>query len=138
MDDQLIHCLRISNQTYIVLYIPLLRSALSVWTGGNWTDTSRLPSGFVAHYDLVRDAAHRRGREVLEFKLQDVWGPLYEFLEKDNDTPHRPFPLVNEGDFITTLHYIIFWMRLAELLKPWMIWLVLPSAAGALGWLYFK
>ncbi|KAH8435164.1 sulfotransferase family protein [Aspergillus melleus] len=57
------------DRSYIGLYIPLLRSPLSVWTNGNWKNTSRLPDGYAAHYELVCAAARRRGREVLEFRV---------------------------------------------------------------------
>ncbi|KAE8422537.1 hypothetical protein BDV36DRAFT_223310 [Aspergillus pseudocaelatus] len=122
------------DKTYIGLYIPLLRSALSVWTGGNWQDTSRLSTGFEAHYDQVHAAARARGHEVLEFKVQDGWGPLCEFLGKEY--PDEPFPHVNEGDFITRFHVIIFWVRMAGLAKQGLKW-VAPVAAVGAAWWYF-
>ncbi|GAB1193739.1 hypothetical protein APSETT444_002967 [Aspergillus pseudonomiae] len=121
--------------TYIGLYIPILRSALSVWTGGNWQDTSRLPIGFTAHYDQVHAAARARGRKVLEFKAQDGWGPLCQFLGRE--APNEPFPHVNEGDFITRFHIIIFWVRLVGVAKQSLIWAT-PVDAGGAAWWYFR
>ncbi|KNG89007.1 putative NAD dependent epimerase/dehydratase [Aspergillus nomiae NRRL 13137] len=126
------------DPTYIGLYIPLLRSALSVWTGGTWQDSSRLQHGFAAHYDLVRTAAQKRGREVLEFKVQDGWEPLCQFLRKEKEKPNHPSPHVNEGDFITKFHYIIFWMRLVGVLKPWLTWIVFPVAAVTASWWWYR
>ncbi|THC87130.1 hypothetical protein EYZ11_013424 [Aspergillus tanneri] len=126
--------LELIDQTYIGLYIPLLRSALSVWTGGKWQDASHLPNGFAAHYDQVRVAAQKRGREVLEFEVQDGWGPLCQFLRKE--APDKPFPHVNEGDFITKFHTIIFWVRVAGLVKKGLTWVAPVAAAGAVWWWY--
>ncbi|KAE8333298.1 hypothetical protein BDV39DRAFT_199029 [Aspergillus sergii] len=122
------------DRSYIGLYIPLLRSALSVWTGGNWKDTSRLPIGFEAHYDQVRAAARARGRKVLEFKVQDGWDPLCQFLGKE--APDELFPHVNEGDFIARFHGIIFWVRLVGLAKKGLIGASPVLAVGA-AWWYF-
>jgi len=44
------------------------------------------------HYSLVRRAG--RGRDMLEFKLSDGWGPLCRFLGKP--VPDAPFPRANE------------------------------------------
>ena len=122
------------SKSYIGLHIPLLRSSLSVWTGGNWQDTSRLPTGFEAHYDQVHAAARARGRKVLEFKVQDGWDPLCQFLGKE--VPSEPFPHVNEGDFIARFHVIIFWVRLVGLAKKGLIWASPVVAVGA-AWWYF-
>ncbi|KAA8649014.1 sulfotransferase family protein [Aspergillus tanneri] len=119
-------------KTYIGLYIPLLQSALSVWTDGSWQTSSRLTTGFAAHNDLVRTAAQKRGREVLEFKVQDGWAPLCQFLGKVSDSY---FPHVNEGDFITRFHIIIFWVRVAGLVKRGLI-LLAPVVAAAAWWYY--
>ncbi|KAB8265413.1 hypothetical protein BDV32DRAFT_158931 [Aspergillus pseudonomiae] len=127
--------LELIDRTYIGLYIPILRSALSVWTSGNWQDTSRLPIGFTAHYDQVHAAARARGRKVLEFMVQDGWGPLCQFLGRE--APNEPFPHVNEGDFITTFHIIIFWVRLAGVAKQSLIWAT-PVVAGGAAWWYFR
>ncbi|KAB8269267.1 hypothetical protein BDV30DRAFT_242576 [Aspergillus minisclerotigenes] len=122
------------SKSYIGLYIPLPRFPLSVWTGGNWQDTSRLPTGFEAHYDQVHAAARARGRKVLEFKVQDGWDPLCQFLGKE--VPSEPFPHVNEVDVIARFHVIIFWARLVGLAKKGLIWASPVVAVGA-AWWYF-
>ncbi|KAA8642716.1 sulfotransferase family protein [Aspergillus tanneri] len=66
-----------------------------------YNDASHLPNGFAAHYDQVRVAAQKRGREVLEFEVQDGWGPLCQFLRKE--APDKPFPHVNEEPEADTL-----------------------------------
>ncbi|KAJ5167996.1 uncharacterized protein N7482_003590 [Penicillium canariense] len=44
--------------------------------------------------ESVRKLAQDRGREVLEFKAEDGWRPLCEYLDKD--IPNAEFPRVNE------------------------------------------
>ncbi|KAE8402382.1 hypothetical protein BDV37DRAFT_272855 [Aspergillus pseudonomiae] len=111
-----------TRPTYIGLYIPILRSALSVWTGRNWQDTSCLPIGFTAHHDQVHAAARAHGRKVLEFMVQDGWGPLCQFLGRE--APNEPFPHVNE-------------VRLAGVAKQSLIWAT-PVVAGGAAWWYFR
>ena len=115
-------------------YMPILKASLAHWTGGNWTNKSQLPRGFEKHYDHVRKAAAARGREVLEYRVQDGWRPLCRFLEKE--VPSEPFPRVNEGDFVIKLHHIIFQGRLImstlNLLKY-----IVPVAIAILAyWIY--
>lgn len=58
-----------------------------------------------AYYADVREEARKRGREVLEFKAEDGWKPLCEFLGKD--VPERPFPRVNEARVFRMVKAII-------------------------------
>ncbi|GAB1201668.1 hypothetical protein APSETT445_000251 [Aspergillus pseudonomiae] len=94
-----------------------------------------LTTRFTAHYDQVHAAARARGRKVLEFKAQDGWGPLCQFLGRE--APNEPFPHVNEGDFITRFHIIIFWVRLVGVAKQSLIWAT-PVDAGGAAWWYFR
>ncbi|MCJ1404214.1 hypothetical protein MMC11_007439 [Xylographa trunciseda] len=48
-----------------------------------------------AHYAEMREAAKKRGREVLEYGLGDGWGPLCSFLEVE--VPKHAYPRENEG-----------------------------------------
>ncbi|KAL2827229.1 hypothetical protein BDW59DRAFT_160517 [Aspergillus cavernicola] len=104
------------DSTYTRPFLQLIRSALSAWTDGDWKDRDRLAAGYVAHYAHVRGIAQRRGHKVLEFRVQDDWGPLCEFLKRER--PNKPFPRASEGDFITQYQYIVFWPRLLSVLRP--------------------
>ncbi|PIG90071.1 NAD dependent epimerase/dehydratase [Aspergillus arachidicola] len=94
----------------------------------------RLPTGFEAHYDQVHAAARARERKVLEFKVQDGWDPLCQFLGKE--TSDEPFPHVNEGDFIARFRVIIIWVRVVGLAKMGLVWASPVVAVGA-AWWYF-
>ncbi|KAL4880596.1 NAD dependent epimerase/dehydratase [Aspergillus karnatakaensis] len=96
-------------------YLKLLRSFLQVWTNDRWEDRDRLVAGFEAHYTHVRLAAKARRRPVLEFRVQEGWGPLCKFLNKKQ--PDEAFPRVNEGDWIAQYHVIVFWFRLVKSLR---------------------
>ncbi|KAL4936892.1 hypothetical protein BDV06DRAFT_227475 [Aspergillus oleicola] len=115
-------------------YIPLLKSALSIWTGDVWQNRDRLLAGFDAHYNHVRAAARARGREVLEFRVQDGWTPLAKFLGKD--TPETPFPHVNEKGFVIELHKGMFWGRAISVLQEKWPWTVLVPVIAWAGYLF--
>ncbi|KAL4862402.1 hypothetical protein BDV12DRAFT_178872 [Aspergillus spectabilis] len=116
-------------------YIPLLKSALSIWTGGDWKNRDRLIAGFDNHYNHVRAMARARGREVLEFRVQDGWTPLAKFLGKD--IPESPFPHVNEKGFVVELHRGIFWGRASSVVQGKWPWVVLAAATAWVWWYSF-
>ncbi|PYI07077.1 NAD dependent epimerase/dehydratase [Aspergillus sclerotiicarbonarius CBS 121057] len=94
-------------------YFQLLTSVLHIWTNGNWYDHNHLMKSFEAHYAHVREAARARGRPVLEYRVQEGWGPLCRFLEKEQ--PGHPFPRVNGGDWIAQYHIVVSWFVLVNL-----------------------
>ena len=51
--------------------------------------------------------------KLLEFKAQQGWKPLCDFLEKP--IPDEPFPRINEGNNTVEIHYFIFWFRVIAL-----------------------
>jgi hypothetical protein len=53
-----------------------------------------LPELYTLHNQWVREEAQSRGRRVLEWKPEDGWGPICEFLGKS--VPDGPFPYENE------------------------------------------
>ncbi|KAL4787328.1 hypothetical protein BJX76DRAFT_354274 [Aspergillus varians] len=122
--------LGVLDSTYLHPATTLIRSALSIWTGGNSHDMDSLMAGYAAHNALVRGAALVRGRRVLEFSVKEGWGPLCRFLGRD--VPQREFPRVNAGMFIAGYHYLVFWRRVVEvgvpvlvvLLGCWVFWWV--------------
>lgn len=76
---------------------------------------------------------------MLDFSVKDGWGPLCRFLGREDEVPDRPFPHVNEGDFITRFHFIIFWVRVIAVVRNWVVWGIVPTIlAGAISWLWFR
>lgn len=80
---------------------------------------------YETYYASVRLDAKRRGKEVLEFRAEDGWEPLCQFLEKD--VPNTPFPRLNEKKTFTTIKIIL-------IAKGFFAWLFLISA----GWMTWK
>jgi hypothetical protein len=74
--------------------------------------------------ELVRGVARERGREVLEFKAEDGWGPLCAFLGRD--VPVGDFPRVNERKTfvfikrVLVVKGVVSWMALGGLV--WLVW----------------
>lgn len=89
---------------------------------------------------MVRKAARDRGRPLLEWKPQDGWRPICEFLGKECPPEHVPFPRVNDQKAIRTVKTILVargllsWAALGGLVYAGCVygpgWL-----ANGLGWL---
>ncbi|PYH98980.1 NAD dependent epimerase/dehydratase [Aspergillus ellipticus CBS 707.79] len=122
------------DKHYIAPYLSILRSSVEVWTGGKNLDKQHLPDGFNAHYDLVRAAAKERGREILEYRVQEGWQPLCQFLGKD--MPDKAFPKVNEGTWVVTMHYYIFWARFMRLVIACLMWATSVAVLTIAWWLF--
>ncbi|KAJ5093755.1 hypothetical protein N7456_009616 [Penicillium angulare] len=82
------------------------------------------PAMYELYNQAVREAAKKRGREVLEFKAEDGWKPLCDYLGKD--VPTAPFPRVNEKKTFTIIKTIFIakglasWMALGG--ATWFAW----------------
>lgn len=63
------------------------------------------PKLYKRHKQLVRNEAARRGREVLEFQVQDGWNPLCKFLKKSS--PDVPFPHLKDQREMMTIKIIV-------------------------------
>lgn len=74
----------------------------------------------------MRVAAQERGRSHLEFKAEDGWGPLCEFLGKD--IPGTDFPKLNEKKTFAIIKGIM-------ITKGILSWAAVGGAAW-LGWRY--
>ncbi|KAJ5785266.1 uncharacterized protein N7503_010478 [Penicillium pulvis] len=85
------------------------------------------PDMYELYNESVRKAAKERGREILEFKAEDGWKPLCEFLGKD--VPASEFPRVNEKKTFALIKAIM-------VTKGLLTWAALGGAAW-LGWSYF-
>lgn len=87
---------------------------------------------YETYYESVRLEAQKRGKEVLEFKAEDGWEPLCQFLGMP--VPDTPFPRLNEkktfaiikailiakGLFAWVLLIAVFWVtwKFGVYLKP--------------------
>lgn len=98
----------------------------------NWTDQhygSRdifRPGMYELYNDSVRKIAKEKGREILEFKAEDGWSPLCEFLGQD--VPTDEFPRVNERKTFDIIRIIVITKGLAS-------WAALGGVVW-LGWRY--
>ncbi|KAJ3533959.1 hypothetical protein NM208_g7754 [Fusarium decemcellulare] len=76
------------------------------------------------YYDYVREEAQKRGKDILEFKAEDGWEPLCQYLGRD--VPDTPFPRLNEKKVFKIAKIIIItrgllcWLALA--LACWAFW----------------
>lgn len=96
-------------------YIPVLRSSIDIWSGGNPCSKEYLKAGLLTHNEHVRSVVPRE--RLLEFQVQQGWEPLCRFLDKR--VPKEPFPRVNEGSMAANLNYVVFWVRLRVALLEW-------------------
>ncbi|KAL8853086.1 MAG: hypothetical protein Q9221_002117 [Calogaya cf. arnoldii] len=94
-------------------YWSLLHIVMSVWTGGNWKNQQALRQGFLNQYKHVRATVPEN--RILDFKSEDGWEPLCNFLQKPVPTD-VPYPHVNEEVGVVQLHAFLYWIRLAKAL----------------------
>ncbi|KAJ5679743.1 hypothetical protein N7462_007987 [Penicillium macrosclerotiorum] len=76
--------------------------------------------------DSVRATAKHHGRDILEFKAEDGWEPLCEYLGKD--VPNKEFPKVNEKGTFAMIKRIM-------IIKGLLSWAALGGAVWV-GWRY--
>jgi hypothetical protein len=75
------------------LYYPMLRQFFDTFFEGDFEHQGKRI--FEKHYQEVRRLVKERDAQLLEFKVQDGWGPLCEFLGVD--VPRQAFPHVNDN-----------------------------------------
>ncbi|KAL8967517.1 MAG: hypothetical protein Q9183_002883 [Haloplaca sp. 2 TL-2023] len=103
----------------VAKYLDILIMAFSSWSSGNWRSSAELTTGYHRHNSHIRSLAQSRGIPFLEFRAQDGWAPLCEFLGKP--VPNKPFPCINAGNALARIHYLLVVATLAMLLGRWMI-----------------
>jgi hypothetical protein len=82
---------------------------------------------FIEHYAHVRRAVPKEN--LLEFRVEEGWGPLCEFLGQR--VPEEDFPNINDGKEYVKIHKFIWWRTMAYAFAK----TVLPVAVG-LGAIY--
>lgn len=77
----------------------ILRQSMLIWTNNDMDNRANLRQGFLDHYAHVRAVVPKE--KLLEFRPQDGWAPLCEFI--GYPTPTEPFPHVNDTDSLLKL-----------------------------------
>lgn len=97
------------------------------WTNAQFGSRDIFRPGMYELYnESVRKLAKEKGREILEFKAEDGWGPLCEYLGKE--VPSDEFPRVNERRTFAII-------RMIMITKGLVSWAALGGVAW-LGWRY--
>jgi hypothetical protein len=87
---------------------------------------------FHVHYARVRAAVEGQDARLLEYKVQDGWGPLCKFLGKP--VPESDFPRVNDSSEFVRIHGFMWWLGVARMVSG-IAWIGAPFlAAGAGFW----
>ena len=92
-------------QDYKQNFIPLLRTALRIWTKDEWENRVALREGYRRHYAHIREIVPKD--QLLIFNPKDGWGPLCEFLRKPQPKGEK-FPLIDESATASSLHSNVF------------------------------
>jgi hypothetical protein len=82
-------------------------------------------AAFHAHYARVRAAVEGQEERLLEYRVQDGWGPLCEFLGRE--VPEGEFPRVNDSKEFVRVHGFMWWLGVGR-----MVWGVVVMGAPAL------
>lgn len=105
----------------------------------SWGDVQRNARAVYAeHYAGVRKACEDQRRPMLEFRLDEGWPPLCEFLGKG--VPEGvEFPRTNDGRSLNRAVKEHHWRQIRGALVRVFTWTVVPGAAVAIGvWQYTR
>jgi hypothetical protein len=84
----------------------MLKQSLIIWTKNDMYNRAALRQGFLDHYAHVRSVVPKEN--LLEFKPEEGWGPLCEFLGKEE--PEEPFPHINDADSLIEFMRFVWWI----------------------------
>ncbi|KAL8709000.1 MAG: hypothetical protein Q9220_006209 [cf. Caloplaca sp. 1 TL-2023] len=87
----------------IAKYLEILQTAIASWTTDDWKSRSQLRNGFLRHYQHIRSSVPPE--RLLDFRSEDGWLPLCEFLDKP--VPSESYPNVNGGNELFHIHYVL-------------------------------
>lgn len=83
-----------------------LNMSILEWCAERFGETTVFSASFYEAYNkAVVDTVEKRGRQVLDFKPEDGWQPLCEFLCRD--IPSKEFPRVNEQKTFAIIRAIL-------------------------------
>ncbi|KAF5713580.1 hypothetical protein FMUND_7820 [Fusarium mundagurra] len=77
----------------------------------DFSDKSPARQAFHDHYDLVKRIVP--AERMLEFKVQEGWGPLCKFLDKE--IPEEEFPKLNDSKQFVLAHSLMWWIAFAKM-----------------------
>ena len=87
---------------------------------------------FVKHYEDVRMIAKKKNVPLLEFRSEDGWKPLCEFLGEK--VPEGEYPRINETKDFINLHRMIWLMAFGKMVAKTVG--PIAVAIGAFHWWY--
>lgn len=87
---------------------------------------------FASHYARVRAAVAGQEGRLLEYKVQDGWGPLCGFLGKE--VPQSEFPRVNDSGEFVRVHGFMWWLGVGRLVGGVAVMGAPVLVAGAAVW----
>ncbi|RKL16637.1 hypothetical protein BFJ70_g15013 [Fusarium oxysporum] len=77
----------------------------------DFCDKSPARQAFHDHYNLVKRMVP--SERMLEFKVQEGWGPLCKFLDKE--IPGEEFPKLNDSKQFVLAHSLMWWVAFAKM-----------------------
>jgi hypothetical protein len=90
----------------------------------------KLRAAFIEHYEHVRKSTPKE--KLLEFKSEDGWAPLCEFLGVK--IPDTPYPFVNESKDFVMWHVVMWYMALGKMIAK----TVLPVVVASGSWFLWQ
>jgi hypothetical protein len=88
-----------------------------------------LRKAYLDHYEHVREITPKE--LLLEFKSEDGWEPLCEFLGVE--VPNTPYPFVNESKDFVWWHTVMWYTAFAKMVAK----TTLPAVVGAAAWQFW-
>ncbi len=84
-----------------------------------------LRQSYLDHYAHVRKMVPKE--RLLEFKSEDGWGPLCEFLGEE--VPEGPYPYINESKDFVKFHQYMWYMALGKMILKTLMPVAIAGAA---------
>lgn len=81
-------------------------------TVGDFSSTSPARKKFLDHYERVREVTP--ADRLLEYRVQEGWGPLCEFL--DVSVPEGDFPRINDKKQFVVAHQLMWYLAFGKML----------------------
>ncbi|KAL4732282.1 hypothetical protein ACLX1H_001293 [Fusarium chlamydosporum] len=83
----------------------------SFHTMTDFSEASPARQAFYEHYELVRRIVPTD--KMLEFRIEEGWGPLCKFLDKQ--IPDEKFPELDDSKQFVLAHKLMWWMAFAKM-----------------------
>lgn len=114
----------------VAKYLEVLEMAIGSWTRDDWRSRSQLREGFLRHNQYIRSIVPPE--RLLEFRSEDGWVPLCNFLDKP--VPAEAYPYTNAGDNLAHYHYFLIAATTLSLIIRWMLWLAPACIVIFMAW----